>query len=179
MNKTVETLEKGEVLLTSIRKVNGGKFQVELAEVIDNPSAVINVASLLNEGDDRFTPSKPKARRAWQSGTPEGIKTLFGVDVTSLTFKNVEGKQIASVNKLNPTFQGEKICIELVDSLKPSYEGQAPKQAGKNYFMSNGKHIYSSSRIVIGTATHQIIKSTDRVAMEGAITPNVAFALNS
>ena len=30
--KTIETLSKGETLLTSVRKVNGGKFQIEIAE---------------------------------------------------------------------------------------------------------------------------------------------------
>ena len=182
--KTLETITKGETLLTSVRKVNGGKFQIEIAEMAENPNAKVNVASLLNAGDERFAQSNGKPRRAWQSATPEGLM-LIGLDVNKLTFNYVGGKEIASVNMLNPTLGGERLHVRLVDSYEPSYEGQAPKQVvdkdgGKTFFISGGKYIYQSTQIVCGTVEHSIIKSDERVKA-GARVASVssASALNA
>lgn len=177
--KTLETITKGETLLTSVRKVNGGKFQIEIAEMVENPNAKVNVASLLNAGDERFAQSNGKPRRAWQSATPEGL-LLVGVDVNKLSFSNVGGKEVASVNMLNPTLGGERLHVRLVDKYEPSYEGQAPKQVvdkdgGKTFFMSGGKYIYQSTEIVCGTVEHSIIKSDERVK-QGARVASVSSA---
>ncbi len=181
--KTIATINKGETLLTSVRKVSGGKFQIEIAEHVENPNAKLNVASLLNAGDERFTQASSKPRRAWQSATPEGLKAI-GVDVTKLTFKTIEGKEIAEVNMLNPSLEGERLHVRLVDSLEPTYAGQQPKQVtdkdGKvTFFMKDGKNIYQSSQIVAGEVTHSIIASTERVgAGESVAKASASNALN-
>ena len=182
--KTLETITKGETLLTSVRKVNGGKFQIEIAEMVENPNAKVNVASLLNAGDERFAQSNGKPRRAWQSATPEGLMFL-NIDVNKLSFSNVNGKEVATVNMLNPTLDGERLHVRLVDKYEPSYEGQAPKQVvdkdgNKTFFMSDKKYIYQSTEIVCGTPQHSIIKSDERVKA-GARVASVssASALNA
>lgn len=182
--KTIATINKGETLLTNVRKVSGGKFQIEIAEIVENPNAKMNVASLLNAGDDRFTQASAKPRRAWQSATPEGLK-LIGLDVTKLAFKSVDGKEIAEVNMLNPALGGERLHVRLVDSLEPFYAGQAPKQVadkdGKiTFFMKDGKNIYQNSQIVAGEATHAIIASDERVkAGETVANASASKALNA
>lgn len=182
--KTLKTINKGETLLTTVRKVSGGKFQIEIAEIVENPTAKLNVASLLNAGDDRFTQSETKPRRAWQSATPEGLKSI-GVDVAKLKFSTVEGKEIAEVNMLNPSLAGERLHVRLVDSLEPSYAGQQPKQVADKdgnitYFMKGGKNIYQSSQIVAGEVTHAIIPSDERVkAGETVASASASKALNA
>lgn len=184
--KTIQTLSKGETLLTSVRKVNGGKFQIEIAEFVENPNAKINVVSLLNAGDDRFTQSNGKPRLAWQSATPEGLLNGLGLDVTKLTFNDVNGKETASVNMLNPSIEGMRLHVRIVDSLKKSYEGQQPKQVidsktgVKTFFMKDGANIYSSTEIVAGEPVHAIIASTERVAAGQVVSKaSAVHALNA
>lgn len=184
--KTIETLSKGETLLTSVRKVNGGKFQIEIAEFVENPNARVNVASLLNAGDSRFTQSSGKPRMAWQSATPEGLLNIFNIDVTKLTFnEDAKGNEVATVNMLNPTIEGERLHVRIVDSLEKSYEGQQPKQVVdsktgvKTFFMKDGANIYSSTQIVAGEPVHAIIASTERVAVGKVVgKASIANALN-
>lgn len=179
-----DQLKKGQTLLTSVRKVSGGKFQIEIAELVENPSSRPNVAALLNAGDDRFSAIAAKPRRAWQSATPEGLIAI-GIDVTSLKFTLVEGKEIAEVNMLNPTLAGERLHVRLVDSMEPSYVGQTPKQVTNSkgettFFMKDGKNIYQSTQIVAGEPVHAIINSDERVNA-GVVTPtaDAKSALNA
>lgn len=169
--KTLDQLKKGETLLTTIRKVEGGKYQIEIAELIENPSAKLNIAALLNKGDDRFNTGVPKPRRAWQSATPEGLKEFFNIDVNKLKFVESDGVLLAEVNMPNPTIQGDRLHVLLKDSFTKSYEKQKPKlsiRKGKDgvesvfVFMKDGKEIYQSTQIVAGEAKHTIIESDER-----------------
>ena len=163
-----EDLKKGQTLLTNVKKVAGGKFQIEIAELIENPNQTVNVAALLNAGDSRFDVNAPKARRAWQSATNEGL-LLLGVNIDKLNFiANSEGKEIAEVNILNPSIAGMRLHVQLEDSFVASYETQEPKQTnGKNgvkFFMKDGKHIYQNTKIVAGEPVHSLIVSDVRVS---------------
>ena len=166
--KSLKDLKKGETLLTTVRKISNGKYQFEIREFVENPEAKLNITSLLNKSDERFTSFVNKTRAAWQSGESSDILEYLGLDVTALDYEDVEGKMIADVNMLNPTIMGERLHIALVDSEEPQYENHQPKHVidkdgNKTYFMSNGKHIYQSSKIVAGTPIHSIIKSDERV----------------
>ena len=181
--KTINDLKKGEVLLTTVRKVAGNKYQIELAELIDNPSAQVNVAALLNKSDSRFTQNSQKPRRAWQSAEAAELKAYFGIDVTKLKFQSMEtasGKKIeaATVNILNPKIQGMEIHVQIKDSLKPSREGQEPKLSvranGEKFaFAVQGQYIYSNTSIVAGPAKHTIINSDELVEYTGNVTTSV------
>lgn len=50
---TVDQLSTGQVLLTSLKAVNGNKIQMEIAEIVNERP--ISAASLFNIGDDRFS----------------------------------------------------------------------------------------------------------------------------
>lgn len=181
--KTVKDLKKGETILTNVRKVAGGKFQIEIAEFVENPNAQVNVAALLNKGDDRFTQNSSKPRLAWQSATAEGLKSI-GVDVTKLTFSTVEGKEIAPCNLMNPSIEGVRLHVRLVDSFEKGYEGQQPKQVQDKegnitFFMKEGKHIYQTTQIVAGEAKHAIIASDERVSKSAVVTASKTAALNA
>jgi hypothetical protein len=161
--KTVANLQPGETLITTVRKVKGdNKYQVELAQMVINPEAKLNLAALMNADDEKFAGSQPKARRAWQTGTAASIKALFGIDVASLTFEGE--KQIAVVNLENPTVQGHRLVVQLEDSLTPNYNN-TPKQYPKGkekaitILTSGGKPIYQNTRIVAEKdCVHTIIK---------------------
>lgn len=181
--KTIKDLKKGETILTNVRKVEGGKFQIEIAEFVENPNATVNVAALLNKGDDRFTQNSSKPRLAWQSGTAEGLKSI-GVDVTTAKFADVDGKLIAEVNLMNPTIGGERLHVRLVDSFEKSYPTQQPKQSKDKdgnitFFMKEGKHIYQQTQVVAGEPKHAIIASDERVAEKSLVKSSASAALNA
>ena len=50
----VQSLTPGQSRLVSIRKVEGGKFHLEIAEKIVKESGTVNVLAMLNIGDERF-----------------------------------------------------------------------------------------------------------------------------
>lgn len=165
--KTVESLVAGESLLTTVRKVKGGMFQVELAEVISNPSARQNVLADLHMGDSRFDVGRQKARRGWTTANAESLKTHFGIDVTTLTFND---KGIAEVNLLNPTVKGNRLVLQIMDSFKAAWAGQEPKQTKNGegavlVFYKEGKPLFSNTQIVAEKdCKHQIITSDERRA---------------
>lgn len=175
--KTIKDLNKGETLLTTITKVAGDKYQVEIAEFVSNPEARANLAALLNEDDARFKSATPKARRAWQSGTQASILKYLGIDVTKLAFAKVKVKRAGGekeveqveMNILNPKILGQRVHIELRDSFEPAREGQSPKLSigadeVTRYFMKDGKNIYQNTSVVVGEAKHKIILSDELVA---------------
>ena len=158
-----------KVTLTQVRKVKGGKFQIEIQEFIANPTASSNVAGLLNKSDKRFTQPEAKPRYAWSTGTPEDIKASLGIDVSALKFaKNAKGHEVCAMDIANPKLDGQLMRVRLVDSFEPSYDGQNPKlsvgaDGNTRYFMKDGKHIYQQTEITLGAGevAHKIIKSDE------------------
>ena len=158
-----------KVTLTSVRKVKGGKFQIEIQEFIENPTAKANVAGLLNASDKRFTQAEPKARRAWVSAEAADLKANLGIDVATLKFaKDAKGNEVCAMNIASPKINGQPLRVLITDSFEPSYDGQSPKlsvgtDGNTRYFMNGGKHIYSSTSITLGEGevAHKIIKSDE------------------
>jgi hypothetical protein len=167
--KDVKDIKKGETILTTIRSVNGDKLQIEIAEIVDNQS--INVAAMLNKGDDRFK-NAVKVRRAWQSATAEGLKDLLNIDVADLNFETVDDKEIATLNMLNPTIAGERLHVQINDSLTKSFDKQEAKQIttkeGVFFLTKDGGFIYQTTKIVAEEPKHVIITSNGRMAKEEA-----------
>lgn len=181
--KTVENLNKGEILLVSAKAVNGGKVSLEFAQIIENESNSNNsILGLLNESDDRFNKSKP--RRAWMNSMPEDIKKYLGVDVSDLTEVGMEKE----LNILNPTIAGQELNIQINETTEPkgkqgeylvkNFE-QTAKRAGKDgefILDKEGKYIYPIITIVQGPANHSIIKETTRPEKKSAIDQAIANA---
>lgn len=161
-------LKSGQSLLTSIRKVNGGKYQIEVAEIIVNPTAKTNLLSKLNADDDRFGASQPKARRAWMTVTAAMIMQYFGIDVATLTFEG--DKQIAEVNALNPSVEGQRLGVQLKDTLIPNYNNRPKLSTRKvngvdvtEIFTLGGKPIYQETEIVVASECKHTILNRDGV----------------
>ena len=170
--KTVEQLEAGETLIAAIYKTkNADKFQVELAEVIVNPEAPINIAALANADDEAFAQSQPKARRAWQSFTSAMLKQYFGIDVASLTFETVGKKEVAQVSVENPSIAGHRLVVQLMDSLTPNFSN-SPKQYthktnGVRILTVGGQPIYQTTKMVAEKdCKHTIIKKDGEMSEE-------------
>lgn len=148
----VNALEIGNSLLTRVRKVNGGKVEIELAEVIKQNSG-INVAALLNEGDDRFSQSNG-ARRAWMSAEPKKVSELFGIEMSSL-----EGLMLNEelfVGQMNPSYNGMIFRVQISETTKgTTYQlaniDKKAKKAGADgdFLYYKGKHIFSNTVITL------------------------------
>lgn len=163
-----------KVTLTSVRKVKGGKYQIEIAQLIDNPTQSLNVAGLLNKSDSRFKQAEKKPRRAWASAEAAQLKEYFGLDVATLKFDK-EGMCAVSIE--NPMIDGFPLQIQITEGTAPFYAGQKPKQSTDvngvtRYFMVGGKHIYSKTSIVAiaGEVEHKILKSDALVEEKAKVT---------
>lgn len=153
--------------ITRVRKVAGGKYELELTQVVDNPEQSMNVAAMFNADDDRFKAFAPKARKAWQAGTPAQIQSLFGIDVNSLTY-DAQGCAVVSV--VNPSIEEQRLVIQLTDTHKPNYSNK-PKQTVKDgvatIFTKGGKPIYQSTSIVgEKSLNHTVIKRDGTMTAE-------------
>lgn len=172
VNKLVEEAEVGTAVATHLKRVGGGKISVQIVEKIQGEE---NLVGLLNKEDDRF--SQTKARPAWITGTPESCIREFGMNVT---LKQINALQIATgipdtaleegKTKLNlgivePKVKGAALHVEIFEDLKPHYEDQEPKRAGKDgdFLTYEGKLIYSSTRVVNRPAKHSRIIHDGRV----------------
>lgn len=158
MSKTVETLEPGETLLVSAKGINGGKIQLEFAEIIRNPNAKSSnpLVAAFNASDSRFS---SKARRAWQAGEQVDIERLLG-----LTLGTMEKDDVKELNILNPKVNGESLKIQVTETVEADdYQKEhiedTAKRAGKDgdFIMSGGKHIFSNTEIVSGEVQHTFL----------------------
>ena len=168
---TVDSLSAGQVLLTNLKAVNGGKIQMEIAEIVNERP--ISAASLFNIGDDRF--SQQKARRAWQAGEPSQIAKLLGIDEAKLSALKV-GESL-ELNQLNPAIvvgtQKYLLKVRIKETIIPT-EWQvenlekAAKRKGKDgaFITNNGNHIFSNCEVAIvkeGEVVEHIILKADAV----------------
>jgi hypothetical protein len=164
-NLMLANLEEGQILLTSAKKVKGGKVQIEFAQKVALPNRSNSIAGLLNSSDERFNVAD-KPRFAWQSGEQSDIEKIFKVDLSTIT----EEGQIIELNILNPTIAGKELNIQLNETTKgtpydvENYETRA-KRAGKDGdFITTeaGEYIYTKASIVTGTPRHSFIENTVR-----------------
>jgi hypothetical protein len=159
-------LKPGQVMLVSAKAVKGGKIQLEFAQ---NLQTRVNVVSLLNESDERFTQSGP--RRAWLSAQPADIKKHMNIDVTSLK----EG-ETQELNLLNPKLAGQPLNLQIVETTEGSqYDienfSTRAKRAGKEgpfILTKEGSYIYQNVSVVAGEPNHIFFKETVR-SEEGAV----------
>tara|TARA_Y100000310_G_C20651426_1_gene799650 strand:- start:1584 stop:2138 length:555 start_codon:yes stop_codon:yes gene_type:complete len=163
MEKTVDTLVPGEVLLVAVKAVKGNKYQMEFAEIISNPSVASSdpLTAMFNQGDPRFS---TRARRAWRSGEKSAIEALLGIELGSIT----EG-QSKELNILNPKVNGKSLKIQVIETTdaddyqKDNVETTAKKAGSEGDFLFyGGKHIYSNTKIVFtegGDAEHTFLQA--------------------
>lgn len=166
-----EDLKPGQSLLTRVRKIGGGKFEIELAELVQKPGATNNIAALLNKSDDRF--KQASARRAWQGAEANELKEFFGIDC-----KNID-EDGEDVNILNPEINGVQLRVQILESTEPfdDYQAENPEKAVKQYEDEDGttmylrtpegSYIYTKSRIVGGeNVKHEFVAHDNKMTTD-------------
>lgn len=167
--KQLDNISKGDVILTRVRKVKGGKVDFEFAEIVETPSAQRisdgGFAQLGNFDDERFNTTS--ARRAWQGVTPAGAKRLFpqlGEQIDEVA--GGELYDIAEINMLNPTCKNEHgemkpVHVQVIEELRPDSLdqrriakegiGAVAKQDGNGNFLltEDDQFIFSHTRPVL------------------------------
>jgi hypothetical protein len=146
----VQSLTPGQSRLVSIRKVEGGKFHLEIAEKIVKESGTVNVLSLLNVGDERF--NSGGARRAWAPAMEGTLTQYFGIEADKLP-KEV-GQKIY-VDLLNPMLGSVQLRIQIKETIEGTEWQEenierAAKRAGKDgeILTFEGLPIFSNTAVV-------------------------------
>lgn len=183
---------KNQAKITQFRKVSNGAYQMELTETIDTRSSINsgNLLSEMNKGDDRFTASGPKGRKAWTKVTPEYAKEAFDIDLTSLSYdkdgkcevsisapKHTNGMNLVikvsegtNLQELGKACGKNEDTIALIASDKAKFAKHTPasEEREAQYFMKNGQFVYSFTTIVAvkeGNETpHELITDAELVA---------------
>ena len=173
MSVQEKSIKAGETLLSKVKAIGGGKYQLEFAELIQNPTAKggNSLVSLLNKSDDRF--GAPKPRRSWISGEKSDIEDAFAMEIADMA----QGEEKV-LNVLNPEVGGARIRVQITETTQGSdYQLEnietSAKRAGKdgNFITHNGDYIFSNTAPVVGEAKHTFLKAD---AYEAAVEVDVA-----
>jgi len=151
-NEQIAKLVPGKVLLTSVRKVAGGKFHIELAEKIQSQNrSTVNVLGILNAGDERFNIGG--ARRAWAPAEKAQLSEFFGIDGAALD--GLGEKEKIYVCIAGPALNGIPLAIQIVETTEGDDWDNAnietsAKRAGKDgdILTNEGMPIFSKTYVV-------------------------------
>lgn len=167
---SLDMIQENQTILLSARKVNGGKIQLEFAELIKTTATSVNPLSLFNKSDERFSTGN-KARRAWLTAQASDASAILGLDLSDNAKWSVDGmgREVLELNILNPiaTINGteHKLCLEIVETIEPT-EWQASnlqtsaKRRGKDgaFITHKGMYIFANTRIVFDKANHVMLE---------------------
>ena len=167
---SLQGLQAGQTLLLQARKVNGGKIQLEFAEIVKQQSAAANPLALFNKSDDRF--SQGGARRAWLTAEAKDASTYLGIDLTDNADWEVDqmGREILPLNIINPfaVIQGMSydLKVQVVETVTPT-DWQASnievsaKRRGKDgdYITHKGMYIFANTSVVFNKANHVFLEA--------------------
>lgn len=182
---SLDMIQENQTILLSARKVNGGKIQLEFAELIKTSTASANPLGLFNKSDDRFNVGN-KARRAWLTAEAKDASAILGLDLTDTANWSIDGmgREILELNVLNPiaTVNGteHKLCLEIVETVEPT-EWQAQnlqtsaKRKGKDgaFITHKGMYIFANTRIVFDKANHILLEPDATVKVANGIPAGV------
>jgi hypothetical protein len=168
---SLQGLQMGQTLLLQARKVNGGKIQLEFAEIVQSRSNAVNPLALFNKSDDRF--SQAGARRAWLTAEQKDASAYLGVDVSDNNADwevDGSGREILSLNIINPTItiNGEKraLKVQVTETVTPSdWQAQnidtSAKRRGKDgaFITHKGCYIFANTSVVFDKAEHVFLEA--------------------
>lgn len=189
----VDGLQANETALTHIKKINGGKFSLQIVERME---ADANPLALLNKSDERFGQSR--VRPAWINGEkldiikqfnlkPELAQQLDALQVATGTPDAALQNGVTKINLgiKNPTIAGMRLRVEIQEQVGvPQYEGQTAKRAGADgdFLTHNGELIYSTTKVVANQANHVKVPHNGRIPFANSVnvfsqeTKEAAFA---
>lgn len=166
----LEMLQENQTLLLSARKVNGGKIQLELAELIKTTATSANPLGIFNKSDDRFNVGN-KARRAWITAEQKDASAILGLDLSNNADWTIDqmGREVLMLNVLNPIATvndtDHYLKLEIVETVEPT-EWQAQnlqtsaKRKGKDgaFITHKGMYIFANTRVVFDKANHILLE---------------------
>ena len=167
---SLESLNAGQTLLISARKVSGNKVQLEFGEII-NSGNTANPLAMFNKSDDRF--SSGKARRAWLTAEPKDAAVLLGLDLSDSNPEwtvDQSGREILPLNILNPmAIVGDEripLKVEIAETVEPTdWQAQnldtAAKRRGADgaFITHKGMYIFANTRIAFHKANHVMLEA--------------------
>jgi hypothetical protein len=182
---SLDMIQENQTLLLHARKVNGGKIQLEFAELVKTSTASANPLGLFNKSDDRFNVGN-KARRAWLTAEQTDASVILGLDLSDSANWTVDGmgREVLELNILNPiaTINGtdHKLCVEIVETVEPT-EWQAQnlqtsaKRKGKDgeFITHKGMYIFANTRVVFDKANHVMLEPDTTVKVTNGIPAGV------
>lgn len=167
---SLQGLQMGQTLLLQARKVNGGKIQLEFAEIVQSRSNTVNPLALFNKSDDRF--SQAGARRAWLTAEQKDASAYLGVDVSDNAPWTVDamGREVLILNIINPTItiNGEQrsLKVQVTETVTPSdWQAQnidtSAKRRGKDgaFITHKGCYIFANTSVVFDKAEHVFLEA--------------------
>lgn len=182
---SLDMIQENQTLLLQARKVNGGKIQLEFAELIKTAATSANPLGMFNKSDDRFNVGN-KARRAWLTAEAKDASAILGLDLTDTANWSVDGmgREILELNVLNPiaTVNGteHKLCVEIVETIEPTeWQAQnlqtAAKRKGKDgaFITHKGMYIFANTRVVFDKANHVLLEPDATVKVANGIPAGV------
>ena len=173
---SLDTLKAGETLLVNARKVKNNKIHLEFAEVIKSGSRPMNVLSLLNKSDERFSSN---ARRAWVTAEPQDAEDYFDVDFgPRAEWYMGERGEVLDLDILNPTMDNHR-CRLIITETTEATDWQndnlktAAKRKGKDgdYVTHQGAYVFSNTSVTLTndedtSDLHSFLESdTDSIAV--------------
>jgi len=178
---SLDTLKSGQTLIVNARKVNGGKIQLEFAELI-NDQTQTNVLGMFNQSDDRF---QRRPRRGWLTAEPTDASNLLNVDLTddSKYYNNEMDRVVMDLNILNPTIEtangSERLRLQITETITPTdwdlaNLDRAAKRKGADgdFIKHNGNYIFTRSEVVVNNPSHTFL-TPDVEVITGGVAANV------
>jgi hypothetical protein len=168
---SLQGLQAGQTLLLQARKVNGGKIQLEFAEIVKSQSNAANPLALFNKSDDRFSQGNG-ARRAWLTAEAKDASVYLDINLMDDADWDVDqmGREILSLNVINPIaiINGElfPLKVQVEETVTPtdwqaSNIETAAKRRGKDgdFITHQGMYIFANTRVVFNKATHAFLEA--------------------
>jgi hypothetical protein len=167
---SLQGLQVGQTLLLQARKVNGGKIQLEFAEIVKTQSTAANPLAIFNKSDDRFSQGTG-ARRAWLTAEAKDASVYLNINLMDDADWEVDqmGREILPLNIINPVahINGEAfpMKVEVFETVTPT-EWQAnnietaAKRRGKDgdFITHKGMYIFANTRVVFNKANHDFLE---------------------
>lgn len=180
--KNLATLVDGDSIIVSARKVafdkadpsKGYKVSVELASFTPNPERPASAVSALNDDDDRFAQRKPQhafqpmsVKKAVELGwikqeAFDALEPSAGIDIS----EQVEGKHFISLNVINPSLDGKRLCVQVIETTEPTRKGLRAKinpSSGK-VVTHGGKPVYRISQVAFEGAVNAFLPSDNTLS---------------
>ena len=186
---SLQGLQMGQTLLLQARKVNGGKIQLEFAEIVQSRSNAVNPLALFNKSDDRF--SQAGARRAWLTAEQKDASAYLGIDLSDNNADwevDDSGREILVLNIINPSIQlnGEShsLKVQVNETVAPTdwqaaNIDTAAKRRGKDgaFITHKGMYIFANTSVVFDKASHVFLEA-DATASNSSLSGGIPVGVD-